>query len=82
MENKSESIDPAEVFAKAREMLDRMEELDGKGNALLLTYDSESEAFQMLSMHADIDEVKALILSCIATMKQLVDSTQADRTLN
>ena len=62
MDDKDEHIEPEKIFNKARELLAEMEK--GKGcNGLLMTYDPEAEKFQFLAIHADAEEVMALLLS-------------------
>ena len=81
-ENQYENLSSADIFTKARGVLDEMQALDKKGNALLLAYDSEKETFQMVALNADAEEIKALILSCMAAMVKAVQDVAPDRTLN
>ena len=81
MEDKDENIEPERIFAKARELLSEMEKSEGC-NGLLLTYDPEAEKFQFLAIHADAEEVMALLLSCMGVMRQTIKDTNPNRTLN
>lgn len=76
-----------QAFSKAHELLKVMQgntHDDGKakGNAVLLAYDPEREAFQMVSINADPEEIMALVLGCFATVKNALKNISEDRTLN
>jgi len=81
MEDKDENIEPERIFTKARELLSEMEKSEGC-NGLLLTYDPEAEKFQFLAIHADAEEVMALLLSGMGVMRQTIKDTNPNRTLN
>jgi len=81
MEDKDENIEPEIIFTKARELLSEMEKSEGC-NGLLLTYDPEAEKFQFLAIHADAEEVMALLLSGMGVMRQTIKDTNPNRTLN
>ena len=81
MDDKDEHIEPEKIFTKARELLAEMEK--GKGcNGLLMTYDPEAEKFKFLAIHADAEEVMALLLSGMGVMRQTIKDTNPNRTLN
>lgn len=81
MDDKDEHIEPEKIFTKARELLDEMEK--GKGcNGLLMTYDPEAEKFQFLAIHADAEEVMALLLSGMGVVRETIKDTSPDRILN
>lgn len=76
-----------QAFIKAHDLLSGMQTNntdDGKtkSHGLLLVYDPEREAFQMVAINADAEEVTALVLSCLATIRQTLKDTSEDRTLN
>ena len=77
----------AQAFEKAQELIKEIRDNnddDGKtkSHALLLVYDPEREAFQMVAINSDADEVVALVLSCLATVRQSLKDVSEDRTLN
>lgn len=77
----AENVEPKKIYERAREIIKYME--DRKGcNGLLLTYDPEAEKFQFLAMHADTDEVFALLLSGMSVLRDLAKDTAEERTLN
>ena len=77
----AESVDPKQIYDRAREIIKYMEEHKGS-NGLLLTYDPEAEKFQFLAMHADPDEVFGLLLSGMGVLKDLAKDTDKERVLN
>jgi len=80
-EDTAERVDPAKIYDRARELLNELEAKPGC-NALLLTYDPNAEKFQFLAMHADADEVYALLLSGLGVLKDAAEATRVERTLN
>ena len=81
MDDTDENVEPEKIFTKARELLSEMEK--GKGcNGLLMTYDPEAEKFQFLAIHADAEEVMALLLSGMGVMRETIKNTSPDRILN
>lgn len=77
----AENVEPQKIYERARDIIKYME--DRKGcNGLLLTYDPEAEKFQFLAMHADPDEIFALLLSGMGVLKDLAKDTNKERTLN
>jgi hypothetical protein len=81
MDNTAENIDPKKIYDRARELIAYMESRE-KCNGLLLTYDPDEEKFQFLAMHADLDEVLALLLSGMGVVRETVKDTDGGRTLN
>lgn len=81
-EEQTKEMTHAESLQKARQIIDHMEVLAEKGNALLLAYDSEKETFQMLAINADLKEVRALLMGCVASMQAGLNDVSPDRTLN
>ena len=81
MGDEAENVDPEKIFTKARELLAEMEKGEGC-NGLLLTYDPEAEKFQFLAIHADAEEVMALLLSGMGVVREAIKNTSPDRTLN
>jgi hypothetical protein len=81
MDDKDEYLEPEKIYTKARELLSEMEKSKGC-NGLLLTYDPEAEKFQFLAIHADAEEVMALLLSGMGVMRETIRDTNPNRTLN
>jgi hypothetical protein len=80
-EDTAEHVDPKKIYDRAREIIKEIEVKPGC-NALLLTYDPNAEKFQFLAMHADADEVFALLLSGMGVLKDAADAARQERTLN
>lgn len=81
MDDKDEHIEPDKIYIKAREIISEMEKSKGC-NGLLMTYDPEAEKFQFLAIHADAEEVMALLLSGMGVMRETIRDTNPNRTLN
>ena len=81
MDDKDEYLEPEKIYTKARELLSEMEKSKGC-NGLLMTYDPEAEKFQFLAIHADAEEVMALLLSGMGVMRETIRDTNPNRTLN
>lgn len=81
MDDKDEYLEPEKIFTKARELLAEMEKSKGC-NGLLMTYDPEAEKFQFLAIHADAEEVMALLLSGMGVVRETIKDTSPDRILN
>lgn len=76
-----------QAFTKAHDLLADLQQHKNddnkiKGHALVLAYDPEREAFQMVSINSDPDEIRALLLSCLITIREALSNTAEDRTLN
>lgn len=76
-----ENIEPQKIFARAIELITELEH-SKNGNGLLLTYDPDAEKFQFLAMHADTEEVYALLLSGMGVVRDAIKDVSNDRTLN
>lgn len=77
----AESVDPKKIYDRAREVLKAAEESKGS-NSLLLSYNPDTERFQFLAIHADPEEVYALLLSGMSALKDIVKDIDIERTLN
>ena len=87
MEDSETLLTQDQAFVKAHDVLTDLQQKKNddnkiKGHALLLAYDPDREAFQMVAINSDADEIRALLLSCLATIRQALDSTTEGRTLN
>lgn len=87
MDEQEQILTQDQAFIKAHDILSAMKDSsadDGKtkSHAVLLAYDPEREAFQMVAINSDLDEVMALVLSCLATVRESIKNTSEDRTLN
>lgn len=87
MEDKDSLLTQEQAFIKAHDILNIMQrnntdEGKTKSHGLLLAYDPEREAFQMVAINSDAEEVTALVLSCLATIRQTLKDLDEDRTLN
>jgi hypothetical protein len=86
MEDSERPLTQEQAFNKAHDILDIMQNNstdDGKtkSHGLLLAYDPEREAFQMVAINSDAEEVTALVLSCLATLRETLKEIE-DRTIN
>jgi hypothetical protein len=77
----AENIDPQKVFGRAIDIITALEH-SKNGNGLLITYDPDAEKFQFLAMHADPEEIRALLLSAMGILKDIVEDTDEGRVLN
>ena len=87
MEDNEVVLTQEQAFNKAQGILSDMKSniADNgktKSHALLLVYDPAREAFQMVAINSDAEEITALVLSCLATLKESLISAAEDRTLN
>ena len=82
MEDTEVVLTKDEAFNKAHAILKVMQETEKENHALILMYNPEKEAFQMVAINSDTEEVLALILSGLATVRTSIKDLMSDRTIN
>ena len=82
MEDNEVVLTQEQAFNKAHDILDVIQKVNTSSHALLLAYDPDKEAFQMVAINSDTEEVLALILSGLATVRTSIKDLMTDRTIN